>query len=786
QHKQLLEFISQTRSYIETSFSINPLKEFGTNYAEFYKDGKRAIQKLLTEAKDYETRKEAGRLSKEELEQGVYKGQVAGAFHKDNLGDIDLVWGEVQGSGKDATGFGLAKILEKHIDDFKEFAGDTKEAKLINGINEIIEKGKVVKDSNGRTTIIYNDYFKIGLKQNWKGETTPNKWIITAYEDTQQKERDKIIHSDSFTKGETLPLNSKEDSSIKNTNPIQNTSTLQNPSIPTPKELQIQVDKAIAEIDKLMESNRQIVDRQWLYEVHKPQEVVTIQKHYFNQEMPQEYKEIIAPFPKLREQEIADNLKQNTQAQLKQTYKEQFLETFKDKPFEKTRTQASNLLKTYYKHNPKGLGVEIKDWSFESANFKMALAKFQTKLKKGDEEVFETLWEAKLAKNIQDKKQEIENLFSINPIKEFGTNYAEFYKDGKGAIQKLLIESNDYETRKEAGRLSKEELEQGVYKGQVAGAFYKDNLGDIDLVWGEVTDKANHKGYGLAHIIDKRKAEFIEKGFSNTEAEHKTLELIKKIPSVIDNGEIVDLKNGKIRIITEDYTIGMKNEWHDNPTNPYILTTFENNKKSDKNLHSTAFTKGETLPLNSKEDYNTKAINESIKRYKEKIKALDDPKLQKEMAEKKQKIIDEFNETLHNASPIERHDKWGTSFNILYIKPEGKKRFQKLKFDTEERIQEAIHHYANNERLKKEHNVLLNVYNKLKEVDIENLREKQRLEKILKTYENDLKNIGVSDLPTTKEIIKQAKEQGLSQVQSNTNAQQLTLHDIQERLTARK
>ena len=65
---------------------------------------------------------------------------------------------------------------------------------------------------------------------------------------------------------------------------------------------------------------------------------------------------------------------------------------------------------------------------------------------------------------------------------------------------------------------------------------------------------------------------------------------------------VVDLGNGKIRIITDDYTIGMKNEWHNKPTNPYILTTFENNKKSDKNLHSTAFTKGETLPLNSKED----------------------------------------------------------------------------------------------------------------------------------------------------------------------------------------
>ena len=290
-----------------------------------------------------------------------------------------------------------------------------------------------------------------------------------------------IYQSPSFSTTRNKPLQTtqysantkdKENSTIKNTNPIQNTATLHNPSIPTPQELQIQVSKVKAHIDELMK-NPQIVDTQWLYRVDKPQEVKTIQAHYFNQEIPQEYQEIIAPFPKLREQEYADALKQHTQTQLKQAHKEQFLETFKDKPFKKTRIQASNLLKTYYEHNPKGLGVEIKDWNFESANFKMALAKFQTKLKKGDEEVFETLWEAKFAKNIQDKRQEIQNLFSINPIKEFGTNYAEFYKDGKGAIQKLLSEAKDYETRKEAGRLSKEELEQGAYKGQVAGAFYK-------------------------------------------------------------------------------------------------------------------------------------------------------------------------------------------------------------------------------------------------------------------------------------------------------------------------
>ena len=87
----------------------------------------------------------------------------------------------------------------------------------------------------------------------------------------------------------------------------------------------------------------------------------------------------------------------------------------------------------------------------------------------------------------------IEQTLNIKPIKEFGTNYAEHYHSGETAIQKLISEA---QAHKESGT-------KGEYKGQVAGAFYRKELGDIDLVWGEVTDFEKHKGYGLAHILDK-------------------------------------------------------------------------------------------------------------------------------------------------------------------------------------------------------------------------------------------------------------------------------------------
>ena len=108
--------IDISRSYFEKALNITPIKEFGINYAEHYHSGESAIAKLLLER----------------------QGQVAGAFYRDELGDIDLVWGEVTGSGKEAKGWGLAKIIEKHGDEFENIAKE---------LDEIIRDGEVVKDT---------------------------------------------------------------------------------------------------------------------------------------------------------------------------------------------------------------------------------------------------------------------------------------------------------------------------------------------------------------------------------------------------------------------------------------------------------------------------------------------------------------------------------------------------------------------------------------------------------------------------------------------------------------
>lgn len=119
---------------------------FGINHAQFKGKGQEAF-KYLSQLKN---------------------GFVEGAFYRKELGDIDLIWGELwQEKGK-IQGYGLVKIIIKH----PEITAFT--------LNEIIEKGEIKTRNNEATQIIYKNY-KVLLKQNWQGKPLKNKWIITAY-----------------------------------------------------------------------------------------------------------------------------------------------------------------------------------------------------------------------------------------------------------------------------------------------------------------------------------------------------------------------------------------------------------------------------------------------------------------------------------------------------------------------------------------------------------------------------------------------------------------------------
>ncbi|EPV9359211.1 PBECR2 nuclease fold domain-containing protein [Campylobacter upsaliensis] len=166
------------REEFQKLFNITPLEEFGTNYAEFYRDGKGAVEKLLAEK----------------------QGQVAGAFYKEGLGEIDLVWGD--------ENFGLRHIIDKHGDEFEDIAAE---------LDEIIAKG-VLEKGEHRYFIKHNDY-KGMIALDYKGKES-NAWILTLYKDKSALNpayQHQIKHNTN-TSSETRANGEFENSNIKNAN----------------------------------------------------------------------------------------------------------------------------------------------------------------------------------------------------------------------------------------------------------------------------------------------------------------------------------------------------------------------------------------------------------------------------------------------------------------------------------------------------------------------------------------------------------------------------------------
>ncbi|PAF41289.1 hypothetical protein [Helicobacter sp. 11S02629-2] len=120
------------------------LSEFGVNYKEFYHKPKDAIKHLLK----------------------TKEGQVAGAFYRPDLGDINLVWGD---SNK-----GLKHILERRTSD----KGRQAALKFIEELPELIQNGEA---KYGETRVyLYSDKAQAVISLDYKGNKD-NKWIVTGY-----------------------------------------------------------------------------------------------------------------------------------------------------------------------------------------------------------------------------------------------------------------------------------------------------------------------------------------------------------------------------------------------------------------------------------------------------------------------------------------------------------------------------------------------------------------------------------------------------------------------------
>ncbi|WP_165486505.1 DUF3519 domain-containing protein [Helicobacter pylori] len=147
------------------------------------------------------------------------KGFVAGAFHKEGLGDIDLVWGTPK--TKDSNGYGLAHILERRIsNEMKKGLSET-EAKeyavnIVKSIPEVLEKGTKGTDHLGRVFVDYGNK-RVGLNNEWKNEKLENHWVISSYELYDTEKQALRSTPQAITKEKTFnSLNSVEPNPITN------------------------------------------------------------------------------------------------------------------------------------------------------------------------------------------------------------------------------------------------------------------------------------------------------------------------------------------------------------------------------------------------------------------------------------------------------------------------------------------------------------------------------------------------------------------------------------------
>ncbi|WP_268877268.1 PBECR2 nuclease fold domain-containing protein, partial [Helicobacter mehlei] len=149
----------------------------------------------------------------------------------------------------------------------------------------------------------------------------------------------------------------------------------------------------------------------------------------------------------------------------------------------------------------------------------------------------------------------------IKPNPAFGENFKEFALKGKEAVAKLLQEK----------------------RGQVAGAFYRPDLGEsggyIDLVWGNYELKASPgakkpKSYGLSKILEKHASDF--ESFRGANIEEK---LANGLEYLIKNGESKTSPTGIKTIVIPtkegEFRVGLSKGWFGKGNNTWVITAYE-------------------------------------------------------------------------------------------------------------------------------------------------------------------------------------------------------------------
>ena len=119
-------------------------------------------------------------------------GDLLGVFHRDDVGDIDLVWGDK------TKNQGIDHIIDKHIEQHNDFAS-VDEAMSV--IDDVINNGAInEKKSKWDKVVIEKDGYSVVIRKNLrddKGNAVDDSknWVVTAFE-SEHKQGEKKVSSD--------------------------------------------------------------------------------------------------------------------------------------------------------------------------------------------------------------------------------------------------------------------------------------------------------------------------------------------------------------------------------------------------------------------------------------------------------------------------------------------------------------------------------------------------------------------------------------------------------------
>ena len=159
-------------------------------------------------------------------------GKLLGVFHRNDIGEISLVWGDEKG--------GLAHIISKHIVEQNDFNNIDE---VINTMQQVINNGTITRENKDKVVIDYNDY-RVAIRKQTRDNNgnvvEQGNWIVTAFDKSRSKKdktpSEKTLSTPPFnqeTDGVTLPSNGVPTSKV--TQSSQTKETKEDKFSPTPR-----------------------------------------------------------------------------------------------------------------------------------------------------------------------------------------------------------------------------------------------------------------------------------------------------------------------------------------------------------------------------------------------------------------------------------------------------------------------------------------------------------------------------------------------------------------------